>query len=342
MTHTKHQIFVSSTYEDLKEQREAVVKAILEIGDLPVGMEMFSAGDADQWTLIKQQIDQSDFYVVLSARRYGSMFQDISYTEREYDYAISKGIPVLGFLLKQDAPWPNDAVHFDPKNQARLSAFQMKIRSRMVSFWSTSEEVGGKVVIALMKQKNLTPRPGWVRADQVPSPDIVTEVARLTQEVARLSEENGVLRERASAESIFSLIDSMSDGPESQAVIYMHETKKDLPTYARYVYGYRDHAQGSGTLGGFNRNSLVNAGIIRAVSGGQFWTLTSEGKKFADWLIAKGRKCSFFYTEQGGWGPIPKDAEKWADDLKLPPQYIEVPNSDETLTDDSRPERGNE
>jgi hypothetical protein len=46
----KIQIFLSSTYEDLKEERDAVSKAILELGDISVGMEMFSAGDEDQWS----------------------------------------------------------------------------------------------------------------------------------------------------------------------------------------------------------------------------------------------------------------------------------------------------
>lgn len=77
----KFQIFVSSTFEDLREEREAVAKAILEIGDIPVGMEMFSAADETQWKLIKRQIEQSDYYVVLVAHRYGSTVEDISFTE---------------------------------------------------------------------------------------------------------------------------------------------------------------------------------------------------------------------------------------------------------------------
>jgi Domain of unknown function (DUF4062) len=40
-----------------------VAKAILELGDIPVEMEMFSAADEEQWKLIRRQIDQSDYYV---------------------------------------------------------------------------------------------------------------------------------------------------------------------------------------------------------------------------------------------------------------------------------------
>jgi hypothetical protein len=41
----KYQIFISSTFEDLKQERDIAIKAILEMGHIPVGMEIFSAGD---------------------------------------------------------------------------------------------------------------------------------------------------------------------------------------------------------------------------------------------------------------------------------------------------------
>ena len=41
----KYQIFVSSTYEDLKDERAEVIKACLNMGHIPVGMEMFNAAD---------------------------------------------------------------------------------------------------------------------------------------------------------------------------------------------------------------------------------------------------------------------------------------------------------
>ena len=54
----KYQIFVSSTYTDLKQERDLIIKAMLEMGHIPVGMEMFSAADEEQWEIIKKQIDK--------------------------------------------------------------------------------------------------------------------------------------------------------------------------------------------------------------------------------------------------------------------------------------------
>lgn len=41
----KYQFFISSTYEDLKEERNKAIQAILTMNQFPIGMEMFSAAD---------------------------------------------------------------------------------------------------------------------------------------------------------------------------------------------------------------------------------------------------------------------------------------------------------
>ena len=61
----KYQFFISSTYEDLKEERNKAIQAILTMNQFPSGMEMFSAADDDQWKIIKEAIDSSDFYILI-------------------------------------------------------------------------------------------------------------------------------------------------------------------------------------------------------------------------------------------------------------------------------------
>jgi hypothetical protein len=53
----KLQVFVSSTYEDLKEERQAAVEAILSAGHIPAGMELFAAGDEPQMQVIRDWIE---------------------------------------------------------------------------------------------------------------------------------------------------------------------------------------------------------------------------------------------------------------------------------------------
>lgn len=101
----KYQIFISSTYVDLKEAREKVRDAILSMYHFPVGMELFGAANEEQWEIISETIDSSDYYVLIIGQRYGSVipqdFPDagISYTEKEFRYALEKGIPILAFLM---------------------------------------------------------------------------------------------------------------------------------------------------------------------------------------------------------------------------------------------------
>src|ERR1700730_2626217 len=69
----RYQVFVSSTYDDLREERSEVMRALLELDCIPSGMELFPAADEDQWTLIKEVIDDCDYYVVIIGGRYGSL-----------------------------------------------------------------------------------------------------------------------------------------------------------------------------------------------------------------------------------------------------------------------------
>ena len=187
----KYQVFISSTYEDMKHERDLVVKAILEMGHIPVGMEMFSAGDESQWKLIARTIEESDYYVVIVANRYGSTEPgtEISYTEKEYLHAESLGVPTLGFVIDSKASWPLDRQETDEKKREALRKFKDRVRTKICSKWDSGIDLAGKASIALSKQFVLNPRPGWVRASDAVTPQIANELSRL-------SEENSQLRRR--------------------------------------------------------------------------------------------------------------------------------------------------
>lgn len=97
----KLQIFVSSTFEDLRKERQLVIEAILEMGHLPAGMEYFVSDNIEQFELIKKWIQESDAYILISGGRYGSINESDakkrSYTHLEYEYAskLKKPVKVL-------------------------------------------------------------------------------------------------------------------------------------------------------------------------------------------------------------------------------------------------------
>ena len=101
----KLQVFISSTFIDLKEERQAAVSAILKAGHIPAGMELFKAADKSQWEIIKRWIDESDVYMLILGGRYGSIDpqKGVSYTELEYDYAVETGKPLFAVVIEESA-----------------------------------------------------------------------------------------------------------------------------------------------------------------------------------------------------------------------------------------------
>lgn len=179
----KYQVFISSTFDDLKEHRDAVVKAVLQLGHLPVGMEMFNAGDQTQWETIKSYIDSSDYYLVVLAHRYGSIDpgSGLSYTEQEYDYAGEQGIPRLGFVIDKAAQWPANQV--EAKAKKKLDAFKSKVgKARVIKFWDTIDKLAYHISLSLGNEIAINPRTGWVRATEAASPQVAEELARLSRE----------------------------------------------------------------------------------------------------------------------------------------------------------------
>src|SRR4030067_399075 len=103
----RYQVFVSSTFNDLQDERQEVMQALLELDCIPSGMELFPAANEDQWTLIKKVIDDCDYYIVVVGGRYGSIGPSgISYTEMEYRYALEKDRPIIAFLHRNPGELP--------------------------------------------------------------------------------------------------------------------------------------------------------------------------------------------------------------------------------------------
>jgi hypothetical protein len=192
MANVKYQVFISSTFRDLEKERRIVMEQILNLRHIPVGMELFQAADEAQWNYIKKRILECDYYVVIVAERYGAEGPDgKSYTQMEYEFAVANGIPVVAFLLHDDArrTWPREHVEFDKLD--KIAEFRRQCETRLVKHWRNGDELGTKVVLTLVEMMESTPRVGWVRADAV-APDAALS------EIAKLSEEKRTLQERLS------------------------------------------------------------------------------------------------------------------------------------------------
>lgn len=166
----KYQVFVSSTFEDLKDERDAAFKTILTLNHIPIGMETFNAGDDEQWEVIKRAIDLSDYYVLILGLRYGSTTDSgISYTEKEYDYAVSKNIPIITLIRDENVPTTPDQRESDPDKAEKLKKFREKASSKKEDkVWKTKFELTTQLSNSLISEIGLHPKTGWIRTELQP------------------------------------------------------------------------------------------------------------------------------------------------------------------------------
>jgi hypothetical protein len=161
----RFQVFVSSTYTDLVEERQAAISALLQLSAMPAGMELFPAADDEAWTLIERVIDESDYYLLIIGGRYGSVTKDgISFTEKEYDYAVSQGKPVMAFLHGSPDDISVGKSDIDADLRAKLEAFTHKVKqAKHVKQWNTAEDLAGKIALSFTSFIRSYPAAGWVR-----------------------------------------------------------------------------------------------------------------------------------------------------------------------------------
>ncbi|WP_080990290.1 DUF4062 domain-containing protein [Comamonas testosteroni] len=184
----RYQVFVSSTFADLQDERQAIMQAVMQMDCIPAGMELFPAADEEQMQFIKKIIDDSDYYLLLIGGRYGSVSADgVSYTEQEYEYAKSKGMKVIALLHKDPESLPVAKSEKDPIGAEKLKKFRAEVSTgRLVNFWNTAQELPGLVALSLMKTIKAYPAVGWVRGNTVASEDLLRQINDLRQENEKL------------------------------------------------------------------------------------------------------------------------------------------------------------
>ena len=183
-------IFVSSSFEDLKEQRAAAIRVLRQLGHEVVAMEDMVSGTAVPLLKVMRMVEQSEAYVGIFAWRYGyepvmpnpgqgdvpnplppSMGPDkLSITHREYLRAVERELPIMAFLLDEHYPWPPHLIDgFDlakPGGQpdaAKIRDLRLTLQTeRVISFFTTPSDLEARVsaavtVAGLTRQLDLLP-----------------------------------------------------------------------------------------------------------------------------------------------------------------------------------------
>ncbi|AXY60468.1 DUF4062 domain-containing protein [Acinetobacter sp. WCHAc010052] len=199
----KYQVFISSTYLDLIDERQAAVEAILKASHIPAGMELFTASNKSQWDIIKKWIDESDIYMLILGGRYGSVESEsgLSYTELEYNYALQQNKPLFAVIMEDKALQEkvkligSDVLELD--NPAKLKDFKTKVTSYMCSFFEDYKDIKLAVHESIGQLQKENQVVGWIRADSVQNPkEYLDQILDLQQEIRTLQQENTLLKRK--------------------------------------------------------------------------------------------------------------------------------------------------
>ena len=94
----------------------------------PTGMELFPSANDEQWAFIEREIESSDYYIVITAGKYGSLAEDgRSFTEKEYDHAIGSTKYVMSFLRRDLSRLEGRRLEQEQSRREKLEAFHEKV-----------------------------------------------------------------------------------------------------------------------------------------------------------------------------------------------------------------------
>ncbi|SHM86663.1 DUF4062 domain-containing protein [Cryptosporangium aurantiacum] len=183
-------VMVSSTFDDLTEHREALMRAIQGQGMFPVAMENDAALPAG--TVIDsslRKVREAAAYAAIISHRYGTIPDTsanpdrLSLTELEFREARRLGRPILLFVMTDDHRVTRGAVETDPEKMLKLAAFRADAKrasdgsaERVYATFSSVEEFETRAVqSAATLHRLLHPTTGVEEApantdDRIPRP----------------------------------------------------------------------------------------------------------------------------------------------------------------------------
>jgi hypothetical protein len=190
----KLQVFISSTFNDMVEERKTAVKAILNAGHIPIGMEQFNPGDEPQKELISRWMNEADVYLLMLGGRYGSIDEETgdSFTHWEYKYAEEIGLSRFALVMEEEAiekkaqlmgTWVSER-----KNYAKYEEFRLQVLGKISALFNDTKDIEifvGRTLTELEKKPELT---GWILAKDLPN------VTDLEREITELRTKNEQLK----------------------------------------------------------------------------------------------------------------------------------------------------
>jgi hypothetical protein len=148
----KYKVFISSTFEDLKEYREAAIEVVNRYKCIPLAMEHFMAQPGEPVKVCEDEIKQCDIFVGVYAHRFGFVpkEQNKSIIQQEYEMAKASGKDCLCFIVEERFPW--DPAFIEYEKRRVLNEFLNIVREQnIISIFTTTSDFEIKLSTSLGK-----------------------------------------------------------------------------------------------------------------------------------------------------------------------------------------------
>lgn len=164
--------FISSVYESLKDERSEVIDCLLDFRVFPICMEHFTVSVDRNFGDIKRFIDESDIFILLLGKKYGSTDENgVSWTEREFDYAVERRKNIVAIIcdeLGKEMNYTEEQLEKRVSEGSADSDLPKQVRfARKIGFTRTvSDKLSISTIITqYLRQVDYSTCVGWLRAD---------------------------------------------------------------------------------------------------------------------------------------------------------------------------------
>lgn len=164
-------LFISSTFRDLRAEREAAAEALRRSQLVPWGMELFVSEPSKPLGVCLDEVQQSDAIVLIIGFKAGALIPEtpeLTYTGAEFELAQKLGRPVFAFFKTESGIQVNKETA--PELHQALEDFKRAVTSADITpaYFETPDRLQAELLLA-MGNWNAQGRPGARLVFTIPS-----------------------------------------------------------------------------------------------------------------------------------------------------------------------------
>jgi hypothetical protein len=175
--------FICSTYIDMRDYRDTLIKDIKSRAGIINAQEFFGARDQKPLETCLEEVTRSNVFIMFLGPRYGTIDPSTgkSFVECEFDKATELNLPRLAYLMDESHPFPIQHVS-KGDDAVRLNAFKDRVKQDLtVDFFTTPTDLASKVFADLKRE---LPKSGFKLGKEEIQQEIESSLTVLSQFIA--------------------------------------------------------------------------------------------------------------------------------------------------------------